>query len=181
VGTYTHTHFHTHIHRVTEDTYVILAERPFAQGGMRFCTKLIEIDTKGENKSLVAKVFVSRKDNPIDDSAYFHEAMTQTVASSFAKQFNKQCDMLGIGVWCRSVLNVCACAYVCLQSSLKSSATCLKLVFGAGQFIYVCACVYVCLQSSLKSSAACLKLVFGAGQFIYVCACVYVCLPSCMT
>ncbi len=95
---------------------MILAERPFAQGGMRFCAKLVEIETNGENKSLVAKVFVSRKDNPIDDSAYFHEAMTQTVASSFAKQFNKQCELLGIGVWCR--LELCICAFACMYKCM---------------------------------------------------------------
>jgi hypothetical protein len=69
-----------------------LFQRPFAEGGMRYCLKMREFPTYTSESSgtpMVAKVFIDRKGRSMDDSAYFHEAMTQTVALSFASQFNK--------------------------------------------------------------------------------------------
>ena len=59
---------------------------------MRYCLKMREFPTYTSESSgtpMVAKVFIDRKGRSMDDSAYFHEAMTQTVALSFASQFNK--------------------------------------------------------------------------------------------
>jgi hypothetical protein len=61
------------------------------EGGMRLCHRMYEIDQDGNHAPGVAKIF---KDGVTEDEeqhmkAYFDEAMTQTVADSFAKQFNE--------------------------------------------------------------------------------------------
>ena len=76
----------------SEECVVMIARKPFAEGGMRWCYKMYEIDKNGKHAPGVAKVF---KEDAVEDDdeediakAYFDEAMTQTVADSFAQQFN---------------------------------------------------------------------------------------------
>jgi len=72
----------------------MIARKPFAEGGMRWCYKMYEIDKNGKHAPGVAKTF---KDDAIEEGegdeeiakAYFDEAMTQTVADSFAQQWNQ--------------------------------------------------------------------------------------------
>jgi hypothetical protein len=76
-----------------EECVVMIARKPFAEGGMRWCYKMYEIDRNGKHAPGVAKTFkddaVEEDDDEEVTKAYFDEAMTQTVADSFAQQFNQ--------------------------------------------------------------------------------------------
>ena len=76
-----------------EECVVMMARKPFAEGGMRVCYKMYEIDQEGRHAPGVAKVFKDDAFNrEVDDEiakAYFDECMTQTVADSFARQWNE--------------------------------------------------------------------------------------------
>ena len=76
----------------SEECVVMIARKPFAEGGMRWCYKMYEIDKNGKHAPGVAKIFKEEalEDEEPDDisKAYFDEAMTQTVADSFAQQYN---------------------------------------------------------------------------------------------
>mmetsp|Transcript_34192 Transcript_34192/g.107114 ORF Transcript_34192/g.107114 Transcript_34192/m.107114 type:complete len:516 (-) Transcript_34192:796-2343(-) len=74
-----------------EPCSVLLDDKPLAEGGMRWCVKMTLIDSIGIQKQHVAKIFKPEIVPPkIEDKIYFDEAMTQTVAESFARLFNSK-------------------------------------------------------------------------------------------
>mmetsp|Transcript_16798 Transcript_16798/g.40491 ORF Transcript_16798/g.40491 Transcript_16798/m.40491 type:complete len:352 (+) Transcript_16798:203-1258(+) len=64
---------------------VFVDPKPFAEGGMRLCLKLFELEDNGNFMPCVAKVFKKEKDK----KAYFDEALTQMAAECFAQEFNR--------------------------------------------------------------------------------------------
>mmetsp|Transcript_51992 Transcript_51992/g.105929 ORF Transcript_51992/g.105929 Transcript_51992/m.105929 type:complete len:375 (-) Transcript_51992:134-1258(-) len=69
----------------SEATRVVVERKPFAEGGMRFCLKLHELEENGDFIPCVAKIF---KNDP-GQKAYFDEALTQMTGECFAQAFNK--------------------------------------------------------------------------------------------
>jgi len=70
---------------------VVLDLKPFAEGGMRWCVKMQLCQQGSHAYNLVAKI-IKPDIIPAEsvDRAYFDEAMTQTICTSFAKDFNSK-------------------------------------------------------------------------------------------
>ncbi|EKX33932.1 hypothetical protein GUITHDRAFT_147562 [Guillardia theta CCMP2712] len=68
-----------------EKVQVTFADKPFAQGGMRVCYKMVQVSPPIEGV-LVAKMFTKQ----VKPEIYFEEAMTQMLADSYALEFNKR-------------------------------------------------------------------------------------------
>mmetsp|Transcript_1482 Transcript_1482/g.4465 ORF Transcript_1482/g.4465 Transcript_1482/m.4465 type:complete len:332 (-) Transcript_1482:1486-2481(-) len=69
----------------THKVRVVVDKKPFAQGGMRVCMKLYELEDSGDFVPCVAKVFKKETNS----KEYFDEALTQMAAECFAQEFNK--------------------------------------------------------------------------------------------
>eukprot|EP00802_Teleaulax_amphioxeia_P010616 Tamp_10644.p1 GENE.Tamp_10644~~Tamp_10644.p1 ORF type:complete len:407 (-),score=71.71 Tamp_10644:509-1729(-) len=69
------------------DCRVVVEKRPFAEGGMRCCLRMFELEDNGDFMPCVAKIF---KKQSMKSVAYFDEALTQMAAECFAQDFNRR-------------------------------------------------------------------------------------------
>lgn len=73
-----------------ERVQVRIEDTHFAEGGMRFAYRALELSDDGSESEAVVKAF-PRSHLATDPNACANEAMTQMVAESYAQDFNKLC------------------------------------------------------------------------------------------
>eukprot|EP00760_Papus_ankaliazontas_P032124 PhM_4_TR5649/c0_g1_i2/m.23/K08292/EEF2K; elongation factor 2 kinase len=72
----------------SKQTMVKLSAVPFAQGGMRYCVYVREVEPDGGEVACIGKFFLPQCKAKNDD--YFMEASAQCTAETFAQEYNRQ-------------------------------------------------------------------------------------------
>jgi len=77
------------------DVHLRIASTPFSEGGMRLAYRAREMLADGSEVDCVVKQMKSSLG--VSSDVNFDEAMTQTVAESYAQDFNRECAKRGLG------------------------------------------------------------------------------------
>eukprot|EP00759_Apiculatamorpha_spiralis_P013318 PhF_6_TR19999/c0_g1_i1/m.29185/K08292/EEF2K; elongation factor 2 kinase len=72
----------------SKQTTVMISPTPFAQGGMRFCVHVQEVEPDGGVTPMIGKFFLPDCRATVDD--YFHEASMQCCAEALSQEYNRR-------------------------------------------------------------------------------------------